>query len=400
MFTELIIFLVLGVCAGIVTGLIPGIHINLVSLLLLSASPFLLQYTDVLSLGIFIISMSITHTFLDAIPSIFLGAPDADQAMNVLPGHKLLLKGKGFEAVKLTVIGSLGALILSILLVPILIPTVRFIYPLIKDYIGIILLVIVIYMIMKDNKRSWNFIVFIMSGILGLIVLNIPNLNNPLFPMLSGLFGLSMLVKSLAEKVNIPEQKITNTIKIKKSVLAQAIGSGTLAGTLTSFFPGLGPAQGAVLASQLTRNLGNYGFMILVGGIGTVNMILSLVTLYTLDKARNGAVIVISQLLETITLTQVGIFMSCILIVGGIAAYLTLNIAKVFSKVIGLVNYQIMLLTIIIFISALVFYFSGFLGIFILLISTMIGIVPGELGVARNHSMGCLLMPVILFFLL
>jgi putative membrane protein len=36
-----------------------------------------------------------------------LGAPDESKALNVLPGHRMLMEGKGFEAVKLNVIGSL-----------------------------------------------------------------------------------------------------------------------------------------------------------------------------------------------------------------------------------------------------------------------------------------------------
>ena len=90
-------------------------------LLVCAFSPLLLNYTSPLGLAVFIISMSITHTFLDSIPSIFLGAPDADMAMAILPGHQLLLEGRGFEAVKLTVIGSLLCLLLGILIVPVLV---------------------------------------------------------------------------------------------------------------------------------------------------------------------------------------------------------------------------------------------------------------------------------------
>ena len=55
---------------------------------------------------------------------------------------------------------------------------------------------------------------------------------------------------------------------------------------------------------------------------------------------------------------------------------------------------------IIAFITVLVFYFSSFTGFFILLIATMIGIIPNVTNVKRNHLMGSLLLPVILFFLL
>jgi len=71
LFLELLISIIIGILFGMLTGLIPGIHINLISLLLLSISPFLLQYFSIISLAIFIIAMSVTHTFLDSIPSIF-----------------------------------------------------------------------------------------------------------------------------------------------------------------------------------------------------------------------------------------------------------------------------------------------------------------------------------------
>jgi len=348
----------------------------------------------------FIIAMSITHSFLDAVPSIFLGAPDADQALNVLPGHKLLLQGKGFEAVKLTVIGSLLCLVLATLLIPPMLYISRTIYPFLKGYIGYLLICIVIFMIIKDKKRLLNLIIFSMSGVLGLIVLNMPTLKDPLFPMLSGLFGTSMLVVSLTQKVTIPKQTFKETIEVKKSHIAQAVGAGTLAGSLTGFFPGLGPAQGAVLASQITRNIGDYGFMILVGGINTVNFIFSLVTLYTIEKARNGAVIVVSKLLANYSLTALIIFVAAALIAGAASTFLALKLSKVFAKLISKVNYQLVVCCVIALIIALVFYFSGLLGILVLIVATAVGIIPGLTGVARNHQMGWLILPVILVFML
>ncbi|MFC1742085.1 tripartite tricarboxylate transporter permease [Nanoarchaeota archaeon] len=400
MLLEILAAIILGITAGIITGLIPGVHINLISLILLSISPILLNYTNPIVLCCFIISMSVTHSFLDAIPSIFLGAPDADQALTVLPGHKLLLEGKGFEAVKLTVIGSLLCLIFAALIVPVMIPITRTIYPLLKNYIGYLLIAITVFMILKDKKKLMNLIVFLVSGVLGLIVLNMPNLQDPLFPMLSGLFGTSMLVVSLTQKVKIPKQTFKETITVEKKNIAKAIGAGTLAGSLTGFFPGLGPAQGAVLASQLTKDIGNYGFMILVGGINTVNFVLSLVTLYTIEKARNGAVIVVSKLIENYTIIFLIIFICAALIAGATSTLLALKISKLFARAMEKVNYTIVASGVILLITILVFYFSGPLGILVLIVSTGIGIIPGLTGTARNHQMGCLILPVILFFML
>lgn len=399
MLLEIIIAIIAGICAGVVTGLIPGIHINLLSLLLLSASPFLLQYTNVIVLGCFIVAMSVTHTFLDAIPSIFLGAPDADQALNVLPGHKLLLEGKGFEAVKLTVIGSLLCLLFAVSLVPLLIPFVGTVYPIIKGYIGYALLGIILFMILKDKNRLKNAIVFLMSGVLGIIVLNFPNLNNPLFPLLSGLFGVSMLVVSLTQKVEVPPQKVEETLDIDKKTIMKAVAGGTIAGTMTSFLPGLGPSQGAVLASQAFRKLGDHGFMILVGGLNTVNFVLSLVTFLVLNKARNGTVIVIKELLVIDTNILI-IFLGAALVTGGAATALALGITRIFSRLFQHVAYEEIVQYIIMLIASLAFLFSGFLGLLVLACATAIGVVAAELNISRSHAMGCLLLPVTMFFLL
>jgi len=94
---ELILALFLGILAGTFTGLSPGIHINLVSTILVSSLPFL-SFLPLISLVVFIVSMSITHTFIDFIPSIYFGAPEEDNFLSVLPGHKMLNQGKAHEA--------------------------------------------------------------------------------------------------------------------------------------------------------------------------------------------------------------------------------------------------------------------------------------------------------------
>lgn len=311
-----------------------------------------------------------------------------------------MLQGKGFEAVKLTVIGSLLCLLIAIALIPILIKFFEFVYPYLKTYIGYILVCVVAFMILKDRKKEkifWNFSIFFMCGIFGLLCFNL-NVENILFPMLSGLFGISMLFMSLNEKVRIPEQTFKETIKVEKKEILQAVLAGSFAGTLTSFFPGLGPAQGAVLASQLTKKLSTHGFMILVGGINTVNFVLSLVTLFIIEKARNGAVIVISKL-ANIDLWVFLIFVITVLISGGIATILALKISKMFAKLISKVDYETLVIGVMSLIVVLVFYFCNWTGLFILFIATMIGLLPPLLNVPRSHAMGCLLLPVILWLI-
>ena len=401
MLIEIILAITLGILAGIITGLIPGIHVNLITVIVLSFSTILLKITDPTVIAIFIISLAITHSFLDALPSIYLGAPDAGQELNVLPGHRLLHKGEGHNAIIYTVIGSFGCLILCILLFPVFVMLMKIIAPFMKNIVGYLLAIIMIFMIARE-KRKWakSLTVFLLAGVLGLLVLTgIPNLNQPLFPLLSGLFGFSLLIVSLTQNAKIPEQK-EKPLQLKKKTAVKAISAASSVGFIAAFLPGFGNSQAAIAATQVVGDIGDSGFLSLVGGINTANMVLSIGTVYMLDKARNGAIVGVKNLLGTVNLQQTITFLFVALIVGSIATILTIKLSKIFAKNITKVNYGAIIWCILIFITTLTFFFDGIIGILILLTATSLGLVTTYWKIGKNHLMGCLILPVILFFLL
>lgn len=400
MILQTLLIIAIGICLGIITGLTPGLHLNTMALLVVSLSPILLRHTTLANLVVLIISMSISQTIFDNLPNIYLGAPDEAKVLAVLPGHKMLLQGEGHNALKLTVMGSFFSLILSVSLIPLLIPLVKVIQPIVKDYIGWILVVVMSFMILKDKMRWWNLIMFFMSGTLGLVVLNIPNIPNVLFPLLSGLFGFSILLLSLKDKTVIPPQNLEAPLLVKGSVVTKSVIGATIVGFIAAFLPGFGSSQAAILAQQFLKDIGDKGFLILVGGINTVNMALSLVTLYAIDKARNGSIVAISQITKEFNLQLLLLSIAAVLISGGIATALSLKISKVFSKLILKVDYSKLILGVMLFVTLLVFYFSNWIGLLILLVSTSIGLVASLKGVGKNHLMGVLILPVILYFLL
>lgn len=103
-----------GYLLGIVSGLLPGVHTNNFALALVAFSPFLAEKGGVAPfyIALIILSNAVSHTFHDIIPSVFLGAPDGDTALAVLPGHRLLLEGAGAEAIRLSAWGGVRALCL------------------------------------------------------------------------------------------------------------------------------------------------------------------------------------------------------------------------------------------------------------------------------------------------
>jgi putative membrane protein len=386
-----------GIALGIFTGLVPGIHVNLVAASLLAISPLLLQYLSPLSLGIFIVSLSVTHSFLDTIPSIYLGAPENENALSVLPGQKMLLQGEAHLAVKLTILGTYFGLITAVLLIPLFILSATFIFTFLKPYLLYLLVILIVIMISRGDW-FWNLTLFMLSGTLGIIVFSMQNLKEPLFPLLSGLFGISGLMISYFENAKIPTQRIDTKIDIIPAQLAKAIAGSSIAVFLIQFFPGLGPAQGAVISNQVIP-VKEKAYLSMVGAMGTMSVIFSLVTFYTLGKAKDGSIVVLSKLME-LDLNRFMILVATLVVAGSVSVILVLFFSRIFSSLISKVNYKMLVVCVIIFIFLVCLMLNGPSGLIVLLTASAIGLISPLKGVARSHAMGCLLLPVIMYLIL
>ncbi len=340
-------------------------------------------------------SMSITHTFLDTIPSIFLGAPDDDKALGVLPGHRYLLRGNGMMAVKLCIVGGLlGTILSTILFIP-LGWILKITYESGKTYMFWILLAIVLYTIIKDKKIYLATIIFSISGILGIITLRL-TLKDPLLPLLSGMFGVATLLYSINENQTIPTQKeLEHTDLDTKKTISGTI-RGIIAGMITALLPGVSASAASSVSSQISKKgeLGDHGFLILLGALGSASFILSLASFLMFEKARNGAMAVITQLSIIDTRTTI-ILLGAGLVASGIAACITLYLGLRAAKFLPNIPYRATCIAVIIFVAAIVFVRCGWLGILVLITSTAIGLLPAALKTARAQAMGCLLLPVL-----
>ena len=86
------------------------------------------------------------------------------------------------------------------------------------------------------------------------------------------------------------------------------------------------------------------------------------------------------------------------LFAGSVSVFLTLFFSKIFSKLIVKVNYKMLVVSIIVFIFLMSLFLNGPIGILVLLTSTSIGLIAPLKEIGRNHAMGCLILPVILYF--
>jgi putative membrane protein len=401
MLLEILIFLFLGIIAGTFTGLFPGIHINLVGAMLVSLSIGILSSINPLYLVIFVVAMSITHTFLDFVPSVFLGCPNSDTDLSVLPGHELLRQGKGYEAIMLTAYGGLMALIILALSVPPIIFALPKIYNSIQNFLPYILMIILLIMIFSDKKKFQSLQIVFITGILGMIILNpfnLPglelNIKEPLLPLLSGLFGASSIILSIKTKMKIPKQIISKpNPKFLKPFIATIISS-----PLCGFLPGLGSGQAAVIGSTMIKT-DNRGFLILLGATNTLIMSFSFLSLYTIHKMRTGSAATIDQLLGNINLNVLILILLICIISGIISFFLTSILSKKFIKILEKINYTKISFVTLIIIATVVLIFSGLIGTLIFIISTLTGIYCILTGAKRTNMMACLLIPTIILLL-
>jgi putative membrane protein len=209
---EILLGTLIGVILGTLSGIIPGVHANTLAGVLLSLQVILLSLFGPLALAGAMFAALITHTFVDAVPSTFLGIPDADTSLAVLPAHALCLEGNGEEAVRIAALGSACAMIISVPLSVLCFFLLPALQPYFDWWIGILLFATIGYMIVTSESPGWAFLLFLVSGILGIFSLyyaflgwhTISGSSAILMPLLTGLFGISVLLT--ASQGKLPEQ--------------------------------------------------------------------------------------------------------------------------------------------------------------------------------------------------
>ena len=428
-----LLFTLIGVLLGIITGLTPGIHVNTVALLIMAFSPVFFGISGSISaflgapegtlifISAIIIGNLITHTFLDFIPSALFGAPDEDMALSVLPAHRLVLRGEGRKAIRISATGSLHAVLIALLL---LIPAYIFFgvlngYERLEPYIPYILMLIVAVLIAEEAEKGriyslYAISIFLLSGIFGWIVLNgntfsdAPMLMDgmrgsaPIFSGLLGLFGLPALIQSAGVIKPVMKEKDEKSegAGIKHSFL------GTISGAFVGWFPGVTSASATVLASNLSGDRNEESFIGMMSAVNTSNAVFVILALFVIGKARNGTLKVVQSMLSpeiwknpVSPPSMLFILLFSVTIAAALSYPLTIFFGDVFLKRVEKVDYRSISSYIMVFLLILCLIMAGPVGLYVSAVATMIGLIPPLIGINRVHLMGFLIMPTILYFM-
>ncbi len=330
---EIVIGTLLGVLLGTISGLIPGVHANTLAGILLGAQAVLLAVLGPLALAGAMFAALITHTFVECIPGTFLGIPDADTSLSVLPAHALCLEGNGEEAVRIAALGSACAIIIAVplsVLCFLLLPALQ---PYFDWGIGILIVAVIGYMIVMSESPGWAFSIFAVSGLLGVFTLRYAFMGwhtlggetAILMPLLTGLFGISVLL--IASRGALPAQQFRG-LRVENSTVVKCSILGTLAGIAVGWLPGLSTATAnGALASVIGYEKDRRAYIIATSAANTANAFIGLAALFALSRMRNGVMVALAEL----PLPS----MSELMIVGVLAAFLAYVITVWLSRSAG-----------------------------------------------------------------
>lgn len=393
-----IAFTLAGASLGVVSGLIPGLHANNFAMLLVGVAPAIPG--PPLYVGVAMLAAGVVHSFVDAVPALAIGVPDPDMAVMALPGHRLVLEGRGREALRLSALGSVLAVGLAIPLAVPLTAGMVLVYEPLMGIVDLILLAVVIGLIVTEpgvRAALGGLLSFALAAALGELTLDLEpaapiEAGGVLSPIFAGLFGAPTLIDAAAGG-GVPPQATPGLRTTHRLILITA-GAGALSGAIVGFLPGISAAIAAVAVLAVVPGAGgDRGYIVATSGVDTSNTIFALFALAALGAPRSGIVVAYEELGAPV---ELAILVAATLIAGCVGYLAVVTIGDRYLEVIGAVDYRHLSAVLLVGLAGLSFLFAGVIGVFIYLVSTAIGLVPLRLGGRRVHLMGVLIGPILL----
>lgn len=388
-------FVATGILLGTLSGLTPGLHANNFALVLGAVAPAIPGPPGHVAAAM--LAAAVVHTFLDVVPALSLGVPDAAMAASALPGHRLVLAGRGREALRLSALGSLLAVCFAI---PLAIPITEAMVaanPAVRAHLPTLLAVIAVLLVTTEPARRRRIGAAISlggSGLLGVATLDLSlqaplGSGNVLTPLFAGLFGAPVLVEALGGD-GVPPQGDPAIDATRPFVLTVAL-VGAVAGAVVGFIPGVSSAIAATGALVVIPSKGPRAFVVATSGVNTANAVFALFALVALGSPRTGVLVAVDE-------SGLPLNLPLLLTAVGIAAAVGFVLVEVlgdrYLSMVGALDQRTVSVSVSVGLAGLSYCFAGAVGVGIFVVATGVGLVPGRFGCRRATLMGVLLVPL------
>jgi len=419
---TLLLYAVGGAVLSSFLACIPALHIyNVAGLLLLlgagSSKILSPEATAMLFLG-----LVTGYAVVNTVSSIFFSAPDESTLFIVLPGQKYLLQRRGYQAIVLAGLGSLGGVAVLALLAPfapLILPPVRSI---LQPHVPWILTAIIAYMLMSEWPRStghaptawgrlaraWTslaagLITFLLSGLLGLILMYrslvpVTMAYQGLLPAFIGLFAMPWIVQNLVANVEIPPQHVSASVDVTAGQILRGVAAGAMGGLFAAFFPVVTGGIGGFLAGHATAQRDDRLFIISQGASKVVYYAGGILLFFVpgLHLTRGGIAWMLSTVYSGHAPVTYLSAAAAIVLAGGISFFLLLGLSRGIIALLDRLHYRTVSLATLAVLLAIVIGMTGPGGLLICVVATGIGLIPMLWGCRRMNCMGVLLLPITL----
>ena len=388
---EALTAVILGTLLGVFTGLIPGIHPNTV---VFASLPF--YFSSGLEFEVYmalIAGMGVSHSIHSFIPAFFLTAPEGESLLASIPGVEMASNGKGREAFALTVGGGLAAALAFVLAAPVLALVLPVVYPFL-DSVMFFVLAFFLFYIIADAKSPFNALaVALLSGLLGLSVLNSGiEAKFILLPIFGGLFAAPSLIYTALKRRELGEQEEGFEASIKPEDGAAGLSAGLLAGVV----PGIGPAVSTSFVSPVMER-SRKRFVASLGGVNTADILASFIALYLIGKPRTGSTVAL-QSIQSVRWPHILFLIGASMFATGLASVIAFRSADLFLEMRQKINVNVLVGAGLSSVLGVTWVFTGFYGLLVLFTASAIGslsLITEE----RAAAMTVLIVPAMSFFI-
>ncbi len=387
-----------GATLGSISGLIPGLHANNFALLLAGIAPSVPG--PPLFVGLAMLAAGVVHTFLNAVPAMALGVPDAEMAVTALPGHRMVLDGRGYEAIRLSALGSILAVLVA---VPLAVPVtwaVTAVYPTVRSNLSIVLAVVALGLVLSEYSWRARFgaaLSFSLAAALGFLTLDLSpdaplEAGGMLAPLFAGLFGAPVLIDAIRGG-GIPPQG-DETVRMSRVLLCLTALAGALAGAVVGYIPGISAAIAAVaVLVVIPRGSTDRGYIVATSGVDTANTIFALFALVAIGQPRTGVMVAFENANAPLSLP---VLVGGVVLAGLIGFVLVIVLGDYYLEAVGRTAYWKISAAVLTLLFVLSYLFTGVAGIVVFAVAAAIGMVPIRLRARRVNLMGVLIGPLML----
>ncbi|MFB6092378.1 MAG: tripartite tricarboxylate transporter permease [Haloquadratum sp.] len=413
----------LGVALGTLTGLIPGLHVNSLAFLLVGVAPSF--DGPPAAVGAAVLAAGVVHTFLSVVPGLVLGVPEAATAPGALPGHRLVLAGRGREAIRLSALGSGIALAASL---AVALPLSRLVAAgrgWLLGALPVLLALVAALVVLAEptwRARLGGLFCLGVAVALGFVTLDLPAAGplapagaaSMLAPLFGGLFGAPVLLDALDARGSIPPQEGTRLGLTRAEAVRSAL-AGVGGGALVGYLPGVSAGVAAVLALGGAGGSGPAGrgtdrsYVVATSGADTATAVFAVASLAVLGAPRSGVTVALSSLAAgpggslpgpggTSASAPIGLGGMLLVIVFAAALGIVVLVAvgDRYLRTVRLLPRRPVVVGVLGLLVALAVGFAGLLGGAVFCLAAVVGLLPPRVGARRVHLMGVLFGPIAL----